>query len=67
MDLLDTDTLTLFFANHPQVIARVGKSSGIGTTVITRAEVLRARQIIHREERKAREGADISGSCPAND
>lgn len=43
MDLLDTDILTLFLAKHPQVVARVDKSSGIGTTVITQAEVLRAR------------------------
>lgn len=46
MILLDTDILSLFHAGHERVVARVARLSAgeqVGTTVITRAEILRAR------------------------
>jgi tRNA(fMet)-specific endonuclease VapC len=46
MILLDTDTVSLFHAGHPLVAERVAKvdpAEVVGTTVITRAEILRAR------------------------
>lgn len=45
MHLLDTDTLTHLYAGHPQVIKRLGEvpDSEVGTTVITKIELLRGR------------------------
>jgi len=46
MILLDTDIVSLYHAGHPKVTERVEKvdpSVAIGVTVITRAEILRAR------------------------
>jgi tRNA(fMet)-specific endonuclease VapC len=46
MILLDTDTVSLFHAGHAQVTERVAKvdpAEVVGTTIITRAEILRAR------------------------
>jgi tRNA(fMet)-specific endonuclease VapC len=46
MILLDTDTLSLFHAGHAQVTDRVKSTDPtevIATTVVTRAEILRAR------------------------
>jgi tRNA(fMet)-specific endonuclease VapC len=46
MILLDTDTVSLFHAGHPRVTQRVGQVRApelVGTTVITRAEILQAR------------------------
>jgi tRNA(fMet)-specific endonuclease VapC len=45
MHLLDTDTLTHLHAGHPQVIAqlRVVDDPVVGTTIITKSELLRGR------------------------
>jgi len=46
MILLDTDTLSLFHAGNETVVDRVAKVDAdqqLGTTIITRAEILRAR------------------------
>jgi tRNA(fMet)-specific endonuclease VapC len=46
MTLLDTDTISLFHAGHSGVVARmgmVGVSEIVATTVITQAEILKAR------------------------
>ena len=46
MFLLDTDTVSLYHAGHPKVIKRmkhVDPAEVVGTTSITRAEILRAR------------------------
>jgi tRNA(fMet)-specific endonuclease VapC len=46
MILLDTDIVSLFHAGHPRVTQRIEEvraSELIGTTVITRAEILQAR------------------------
>ncbi len=45
MHLLDTDTLTHLHAGHPRVIERLRKldDPDVGTTVITRIELLRGR------------------------
>jgi tRNA(fMet)-specific endonuclease VapC len=46
MILLDTDTVPLFHQGHPQVVVRVQAANAVapvGTTVITQAEILRAR------------------------
>jgi hypothetical protein len=47
MILLDTDTVSLYHAGHENVVERVEKvdpAEVLGTTVITRAEILRARR-----------------------
>jgi tRNA(fMet)-specific endonuclease VapC len=44
MIVLDTDTLTFFFQNHPRVLERFGKvSEDVAITIITRVETLRGR------------------------
>ncbi len=45
MHLLDTDTLTHLYAGHPQVIAHLQTVDDplIGTTIITKSELLRGR------------------------
>ena len=45
MHLLDTDTLTYLHAGHPQVIAHLRATDDplIGTTIITKSELLRGR------------------------
>jgi tRNA(fMet)-specific endonuclease VapC len=45
MHLLDTDTLTHLHAGHPQVIAhlRTADDPVVGTTIITKSELLRGR------------------------
>lgn len=45
MYLLDTDTLTHLYADHPHVIRRLRElnESEVGTTIITRVEMLRGR------------------------
>lgn len=45
MHLLDTDTLTHLYAGHPQVIAhlRTVNDPVVGTTIITKSELLRGR------------------------
>ena len=45
MHLLDTDTLTHLHAGHPRVIERLRKldDPDVGTTIITRIELLRGR------------------------
>ena len=46
MILLDTDTVSLFHAGHPHVTARLAKieaTETVGTTIITYAEIMRAR------------------------
>lgn len=46
MILLDTDTVSLYHAGHEKVVERVTRvdpANVLGTTVITRAEILRAR------------------------
>ena len=45
MHLLDTDTLTHLYAGHPLVIKRLEELSDpdVGTTVITKIELLRGR------------------------
>jgi tRNA(fMet)-specific endonuclease VapC len=45
MHLLDTDTLTHLHAGHPQVIAalRAVEDPVVGTTIITKSELLRGR------------------------
>jgi predicted nucleic acid-binding protein len=44
MNLLDTDTFTLFAAGLPQVVERVLSSTDlVATTVVTRIEILRGR------------------------
>ena len=45
MHLLDTDTLTHLHAGHPQVIAhlRAVDDPVVGTTIITKSELLRGR------------------------
>ena len=59
MILLDTDALSLFHAGHERVVARVNSvdpSEAIATTVITQAEVLRAR---YEFLLKARDGREL--------
>lgn len=45
MHLLDTDTLTHLYAGHPQVVAqlRAVDDPVVGTTIITKSELLRGR------------------------
>jgi tRNA(fMet)-specific endonuclease VapC len=44
MNLLDSDTLTLFTAGHPRVVARVLSATDVvATTIISRIEILRGR------------------------
>ncbi len=45
MHLLDTDTLTHLHAGHPRVVMNLGAlaDSEVGTTIVTKIEVLRAR------------------------
>jgi tRNA(fMet)-specific endonuclease VapC len=44
MNLLDSDTLTLLTGGHPRVVARVlAATDTVGTTVISRIEILRGR------------------------
>lgn len=44
MNLLDSDTLTLFTSGHPRVVARVLSATDVvATTVISRIEILRGR------------------------
>jgi tRNA(fMet)-specific endonuclease VapC len=46
MILLDTDIVSLYHAGHKQVVERVAKvdpAEVLGTTIITRAEILRTR------------------------
>ncbi len=45
MHLLDTDTLTHLYAGHPRVINRLAElpDSSVGTTIITKIEILRGR------------------------
>ena len=45
MHLLDTDTLTYLHAGHPQVIAHLRATDDpvVGTTIITKGEILRGR------------------------
>ncbi|MEZ4865614.1 MAG: hypothetical protein R3C14_30160 [Caldilineaceae bacterium] len=45
MYLLDTDTLTYLYAGHPRVTSRLQKvnDTAVGTTIITKIEVLRGR------------------------
>jgi len=45
MHLLDTDTLTYLHAGHPRVVERLRKlaDSDVGTTIITKIELLRGR------------------------
>jgi tRNA(fMet)-specific endonuclease VapC len=44
MNLLDSDTLTLFAAGHPRVVERVlAATDTVATTVISRIEILRGR------------------------
>ncbi len=57
MIVLDTDTLTLFFRNHPKVTARLqSEPDTIAITIITRIEVLRGR---FDSLFKAADGADL--------
>jgi tRNA(fMet)-specific endonuclease VapC len=43
--LLDTDTMTHFYANHARVVQNVARAAGheVGTTIITKVEMLRGR------------------------
>jgi tRNA(fMet)-specific endonuclease VapC len=45
MYLLDTDTLTYLYAGQPQVVSRLQQADtpNVGTTIITKIEVLRGR------------------------
>jgi tRNA(fMet)-specific endonuclease VapC len=45
MHLLDSDTVSHLHANHPQVVAnlRAVDDADVGTTIVTRIEILRAR------------------------
>ena len=46
LHLLDTDTLTLLHRNHPRVVQRLRElpaADRVGTTIITRIELLRGR------------------------
>lgn len=45
MYLLDTDTLTYLYAGQPQVVSRLQQAGtpNVGTTIITKIEVLRGR------------------------
>jgi tRNA(fMet)-specific endonuclease VapC len=44
MIVLDTDTLTFFFRNHPRVLARMQQANdAVAITIISRIEILRGR------------------------
>lgn len=58
MKILDTDTLTLLFAGHPQVVARhAAESDEVATTIISRIEILQGRFAMML---KAADGAELA-------